>query len=71
MNNNTLIEQRILQKIRNLSLDKILELENFIDLLYQQENDTDYHLTLAASKLSETVFEKIWNNPEDAEYDNL
>jgi hypothetical protein len=26
---------------------------------------------LAASKLSEAVFSKVWDNPEDAAYDNL
>ena len=31
----------------------------------------DANLTLAASKLSEAAFAKIWDNPEDAEYDKL
>jgi hypothetical protein len=26
---------------------------------------------LASTKLSEVSFSKIWNNPEDSEYDNL
>jgi hypothetical protein len=31
----------------------------------------DTNLTLAASKLSESAFAKIWDNHEDAEYDKL
>jgi hypothetical protein len=32
---------------------------------------SDANLTLAASKLSEAAFSKVWDNPEDAAYDNL
>jgi hypothetical protein len=35
------------------------------------EPTTDTNLTLVASKLSEAVFSKVWDNPEDAAYDNL
>jgi hypothetical protein len=33
-------EQRILEKIRKLPFNKIIELENFIDLLYQRPNSS-------------------------------
>jgi len=29
------------------------------------------NLVKAAGKLSEKSFQKVWDNPEDAEYDNL
>jgi hypothetical protein len=29
------------------------------------------NLTIAAAKLSEPVLQKIWDNPEDADYDKL
>ena len=68
---NTLTEQRILTKIRQLSPDKIQKLEEFIDQFSQPKNDSDQYLTLAASKLSESVLTKIWDNAEDTEYDIL
>jgi hypothetical protein len=71
MTTDTLTEQRILTQIRQLSLDKIQQLEEFIDQLSQSKNNPDQYLTSAASKLSESVFAKIWDNAEDAEYDNL
>lgn len=63
-------EQRILEKIRKLPFDKIVELENFIDFLYQRSN-TSQALVTTSTKLSEASFAKIWDNPEDAAYDNL
>ncbi|MEI6329126.1 MAG: hypothetical protein WCP16_07830 [Pseudanabaena sp. ELA645] len=63
-------EQRILEKIRKLPFDKIVELENFIDFLYQRPNSSQ-DLATTSAKLSEASFAKIWDNPEDAAYDNL
>ena len=71
MTTDTLTEQRILAQIRQLSPEKIQKLEEFIDQLSQPKNNSDQYLTLAASKLSESVLTKIWDNAEDAEYDNL
>ena len=71
MTTDTLTEQRILTQIRQLSPDKIQKLEEFIDQLSQPKNNSDQYLTLAASKLSESTFAKIWDNTEDAEYDIL
>jgi hypothetical protein len=62
-------EQRLLQKIRQLPPEKVLLVEDFIDSLDQQ--NTDHSLTFAAAKLSEPVLLKIWDNPDDAEYDKL
>ncbi|MEH1770299.1 hypothetical protein [Nostoc sp.] len=44
-------------------------LPQFNDSLNQQ--NTDHSLTFAAAKLSEPVLLKIWDNPDDAEYDKL
>ena len=71
MTTDTLTEQRILTQIRQLSPDKIQKLEEFIAQLSQPKNNSDQYLTLAASKLSESVLAQIWDNAEDAEYDNL
>jgi len=63
-------EQRLLEKIRKLPFDKIVELENFIDFLYQRSNSSQA-LVSTSTKLSEASLAKIWDNPEDAAYDNL
>ena len=65
------IEQRLLAKIRKLSATKVVEIEDFIDFLYERESQSDANLTLAATKLSEATFAKVWDNPEDAAHDNL
>jgi hypothetical protein len=69
--NTDLVEQRLLEKIRKLSSTRIVEIEDFIDFLAKRESQADANLTLAATKLSEAAFSKVWDNPEDAEYDNL
>jgi uncharacterized FlaG/YvyC family protein len=71
MNTDTLTEQRILTQIRQLSPDNIQKLEEFIDQLSQSKNNRDQYLTFAASKLSESVLVKVWDNAEDAEYDKF
>jgi hypothetical protein len=71
MNSTITVEQRLLEKIRNLSSDKITEVEDFIDFLYQRQTNSEQNLVMAAAKLSEASFSKVWDNPEDAKYDNL
>ncbi len=36
--NTNLVEQRLIEKIRQLSSPRIVEIEDFIDFLYQREN---------------------------------
>jgi hypothetical protein len=62
-------ETKLMEKIRSLPPDKITVLEDFIDFLLTRSEDS--LLVYAASKLSEAAFAKIWDNPEDAEYDEL
>ncbi|MEH2276870.1 MAG: toxin-antitoxin system, antitoxin component, Xre family protein [Nostoc sp.] len=62
-------EQRLLEKIRQLPPEQVLLVEDFINSLEKQ--NTEYSLTFAAAKLSEPVLLKIWDNPDDAEYDKL
>ena len=51
--------------------EKILKIEDFIDFLYQRQANSTPNLTTSDAKLSEASFVQVWNNPEDAEYDNL
>lgn len=69
MTNNNALETRLIEKGRKLSIEQIQQVEQFIDSLSQQE--TEQQLILTSTKLSESVFGKIWNNPEDADYDHL
>ena len=62
-------EQELLKKIRALPPEKIAELEDFIDFLGWRE--ADRRLVAAAAKLSEESFQRVWDNPDDADYDHL
>jgi hypothetical protein len=71
MSTTIIVEQRLLEKIRKLTSEKVIEVEDFIDFLYQRQTNSDQKLTIAATKVSEASFSKVWDNTEDAEYDNL
>jgi hypothetical protein len=61
--------QELLDKIRSLPPDKIAEVEDFVDFLRlrEEERRLSRHVTTA----SEAAFAKVWDNPDDAEYDHL
>ncbi len=62
-------EQTLIEKIRRLPPEKIAEVEDFVDFLAQRTGDRN--LIQAAAKLSEEAFQKVWDNPDDADYDRL
>lgn len=62
-------EQDLMEKIRTLPEEKLGELEDFIDFLHQRAEDRS--LTEAAARLSEDALRRVWDNPDDAEYDKL
>ncbi len=62
-------EKTLLQKLRTLPPEKVAEVEDFVDFLRLREDDR--RLTRAAAKLSEESFRRVWENPDDAEYDRL
>lgn len=61
--------QTLIDKIRVLPPEKLAEVEDFVDFLRQRNEER--LLTQAAIKLSEAAFQKVWDNPDDAEYDKL
>ena len=61
--------EELLEKIKSLPPDKLAEVEDFVDFLRQRSNDRK--LAHAVTKLSEDAFRKVWDNPDDAEYDRL
>lgn len=64
MSNQTLID-----KIQSLPPERIEEVEDFVDFLKMREQDRG--LVHAAARRSEDAFRKVWDNPDDAEYDRL
>lgn len=63
-------QERLLTKIQQLSLEKLAEVETFVDFISQRDR-IDQPVTQIAAQLSEPVFNQIWDNSDDAEYDNL
>jgi hypothetical protein len=59
----------LFEKIRSLSPDRLAKVEKFVDILRQRGDDSE--LSIAALKVSEDAFRRVWDNPDDAEYDRL
>jgi hypothetical protein len=76
---NVELEQRLIAKIRQMSTQRQLQVETFIDFLNHRDgivstvenHQPDSALAQMAAKASEPSFAKIWDNPEDAIYDQL
>jgi len=62
-------QRAILSKMRELSPEKVAEVEDFVDFLRQRQEERQ--LTHAATKMSEKAFAEVWSNPDDAAYDRL
>lgn len=69
MNVNQILEKRLLEKVKHLSFKQMQQVEEFIDSL--KSENADQALILASTQLSESSFNKVWDNPEDAVYDEL
>jgi len=59
--------QDLLEKIRALPEDKIAEVADFVEFLRLRTEEQQ--ASTSVTKLSESAFQKVWNNPDDAEYD--
>ncbi len=62
-------DQTLIEKIRSLPPEKVAEVEDFVDFL--KLHDEERRLLGAAAKLSEDAFRRVWDNPDDADYDRL
>jgi hypothetical protein len=62
-------EAELLDKIRTLPADKIAEVEDFVEFLQQKTEAAQ--LSSAVSRIAEPAFKKVWDNPDDADYDQL
>ena len=61
--------EQIQEKLEHLAPERLAEVEDFIDFLSQR--DQDKRLRHDYSHASEDVFNQIWDNDDDAAYDNL
>lgn len=61
--------EQVVQKLQALTPNRISEVEDFIDFL--QQRDQDKRLRADYARASETAFAKVWDNDEDAIYDQL
>lgn len=61
--------QTLLEKIQALPVDRIAEIEDFVEFIAAREHERS--LTRAAAATSIPAFADIWNNPEDDVYDAL
>ena len=62
-------EEELLAKIRMLAPERVAEVEDFVDFL--RLRDEEQRLTQAATKFSEAAFARVWDHPDDADYDRL
>jgi hypothetical protein len=60
----------LIEKILSLSPEKVAEVEDFVDFL-RERGAVDDRLRASAMKLSEPAFHEVWDNPDDAAYDEL
>ncbi len=61
--------EELLAKIQSLPPDRVSEVEDFVDFL--RHRDGNHGLARTATRLSEDAFRKVWDNPDDADYDRL
>ena len=59
----------LIKKIQSLPPDKAAEVEDFVDFLRLRHEDG--RLSDAVAKMSEASFAEVWDNAEDAVYDEL
>ncbi|MEP6933428.1 MAG: DUF2281 domain-containing protein [Nitrospirota bacterium] len=63
-------EQTILEKLRSLPPDRVAEVEDFVDFLTHRQAD-ERVLTQAAGGLANAALTRVWDNPDDADYDRI
>jgi len=61
--------QHVMEKLQTLPPNRVDEVEDFIDFLTQR--DRDRQLTQAAMSASEPTLQAIWDNADDAKYNQL
>ena len=62
-------DRTLIEKIQSLPAERVREVEDFVDFL--KTRDQGHALVRAATRLSEDASRKVWDNPDDGEYDRL
>ena len=62
-------KRTLIEKLDQLPPERVAEVEDFVDFL--RSRDQDRSLTQTAAKASETSFRQVWDNTDDAAYDQL
>jgi len=62
-------QDTLLKKLQCLPPERLAEVEDFVDFLTAR--DQDQSLVDAAMRMSEASFQAVWENTDDAEYDDL
>jgi len=57
----------LLEKIEALPVERIAEIEDFVEFIAAREQDRS--LSRTAAEMSKSAFAAIWQNPEDSVYD--
>jgi len=60
---------KLIDKLEALSPERVAEVEDFIDFI--QQRDQGRQLSRAPEKSAEPAFTKVWDNQDDAVYDQL
>ncbi len=60
--------RQLLEKIEDLPPERVAEVEDFVDFLKSRERERE--ALRMSQRASETVFRKIWDNADDAIYDD-
>jgi hypothetical protein len=63
------VSPALIEKIAALPVDRVAEVEDFVDFLRSREQDRA--LSRAALAASEPAFAAVWENAEDDAYDDL
>ena len=66
---NTRDPQALIEKLKNLPPERVAEVEDFVDFLRTREGERA--AVRAATRAAEPAFAKVWDNDDDAGYDEL
>lgn len=61
--------KQVIEKLEHLSPGRLAEVADFIDFI--QQRDQDKRLRQDYAQASEASFNKVWDNDDDAIYDDL
>lgn len=68
----TALATTLIEKLQQLPVQRLAEVENFVDFLHSRERQAqDRRLVAAAAGIAEGSLAAVWDNEDDAVYDRL